>query len=216
MPLDSLLLRESERLIRTQRYINRVDIRPELILNNPDSVDVTVRVLDSWSLIPKGAITSSHANIELNERNFLGSGHEFDNEFKNRFSDGKNAYRFEYTIPNIKNTFLKTTLKYQIDLDNYYSKSINVERPFYSAFTKWAGGIYLDQQFRKDSLADANLNYAFQNFKYNSQDFWIGHAFSIFKGNTENNKTTNLVWTGRFLNIKFIESPTPEYVPIQF
>ncbi len=216
MPLDSLLLRESERLIRTQRYINRVDIRPELILNNPDSVDVTVRVLDSWSLIPKGAITSSHANIELNERNFLGSGHEFDNEFKNRFSDGKNAYRFEYTVPNIKNTFLKTTLKYQIDLDNYYSKSINVERPFYSAFTKWAGGIYLDQQFRKDSLADANLNYAFQNFKYNSQDFWIGHAFSIFKGNTENNKTTNLVWTGRFLNIKFIESPTPEYDPIQF
>jgi hypothetical protein len=215
-PLDSLLIKESERLIRTQRYINRVDIRPELIVNNPDSVDVTIRVLDSWSLIPQGAITSSQVNFELNERNFLGTGHEFDNEFKNRFSDGKNAYRFEYIVPNIKNTFLKTTLKYQIDLDNYYSKSIHVERPFYSPFTKWAGGIYLDQQFRKDSLADANLSYALQNFKYNSQDFWIGHAFSIFKGNTENNKTTNLIWTGRFLNIKYIESPTPEYDPIQF
>jgi hypothetical protein len=215
-PLDSLLVKESERLIRTQRYINRVDIRPELILNNPDSVDVNIRVLDSWSLIPTASITNSQVSVELNERNFLGSGHEFDNEFKSRFSDGKNAYRFEYIVPNIKNTFIKTTLNYHIDLDNYYGKSINVERPFYSAFAKWAGGIYIDQQFRKDSLPDINLNYAFQNLKYNSQDLWGAHAFSIFRGNTENNKTTNLILSGRFLNINYIESPTIDYDPIQF
>jgi hypothetical protein len=52
---------------------------------------------------------------------------------------------------NFKNTFIKTTVNYQIDLDDYYSKSINIERLFYSALTKWAG-IYLDTQFRKDTL----------------------------------------------------------------
>ena len=160
--------------------------------------------------------TSSQVSFELNDRNFLGSGHEFDNEFKNRFSDGKNAYRFKYIVPNIKNTFIKTTLSYQIDLDNYYSKSVNIERPFYSPFTKWAGGIYIDQQFRKDTLPDINLNYTLQNLKYNSQDFWMGHAFRIFKGNTENNKTTNLILSGRFLNIKYLESPAIEYDPIDF
>ena len=166
-PLDSLLVKESERLIRMQRYISRVDITPQLIPKNQDSVDIFIRVLDSWSIIPKGSISSSRSNFELNDRNILGSGHEFNNKFKNRFSDRKSAYSLAYTIPTIKNTFIKTTVSYSIDLEDYYSKSINFDRPFYSAFTKWAGGVYFDQQFRKDSLADSNAGFANQNFKHN-------------------------------------------------
>ena len=215
-PLDSLLVKESERLIRTQRYISRVNISPELTSENSDSVDVYIRVLDSWSIIPKGSISSSRTSFELNEHNFLGFGHEFDNRYTNRFSDGKSGYSLQYIVPNIKNTFIRTTLSYYIDLDNYYGKSINMERPFYSPFTKWAGGIYLDQQFRKDTLQDANLIYAKQNFKYDSQDFWMGRAFSIFKGNTVHDRTTNLILSGRFLNIKYLESPTVLYDPIDF
>jgi hypothetical protein len=215
-PLDSLLVKESERLIRTQRFVSRVSITPQLIKNNPDSVDVYIRVLDTWSIIPKGSISNSRTTFELNERNFLGSGHEFNNQYKNRFSDGKNAYNFAYIIPNIKNTFIKTTLNYHIDLDNYYAKSINIDRPFYSPFAKWAAGIYVDQQFRKDTLQDSNLIYANQNFKYNSQDLWAGHAFRLFKGNAEGDRTTNLILSGRFLNIKYIESPTVIYDPIDF
>lgn len=212
-PLDSLLVKESERLIRTQRYISRVDITPQLINKNTDSVDVFIRVLDSWSIIPKGSISSSRTNFELNDRNILGSGHEFNNKFRNRFSDGKSAYSLAYSIPNIKNTFIKTTVSYSIDLEDYYSKSINFDRPFYSAFTKWAGGVYFDQQFRKDTLPDSNLIFAYQNFKYNSQDLWLGHAFTILKGNTESDRTTNLVVAGRFLNVKYLESPIINYDP---
>ncbi|MBG6111559.1 hypothetical protein H4V97_000666 [Flavobacterium sp. CG_23.5] len=215
-PLDSLLLKESERLIRTQRYVNRVSITPQLIKNNSDSVDVSVRVLDSWSMIPRGSISSSRVTFEVNERNFLGSGHQFENKIRNRFSDGKTAYGLVYSIPNIKNTFIKTAVSYFVDLDNYYGKSINIERPFYSPLAKWAGGIYVDQQFRKDTLQDSNLIYAKQNFKYNSQDLWIGHAFKLFKGNTESDRTTNLILSGRFLNVKYIESPTIVYDPIDF
>lgn len=215
-PLDSLLVKESERLIRTQRFVSRVNISPKLIKNNPDSVDVYIRVLDTWSIIPKGSVSNSRATFELNERNFLGSGHEIDNEYKTRFSDGKKAYNLTYSIPNIKNTYIKTTFNYHIDLDNYYGKSINIDRPFYSAYTKWAAGIYIDQQFRKDTLQDSNLIYAKQNFKYNSQDLWVGHAFKLFKGNSESDRTTNLILSGRFLNIKYIESPTIVYDPIDF
>ena len=39
-PLDTLLLSESERLLRNQRYIRRVQIAPELISQSSDSVDV--------------------------------------------------------------------------------------------------------------------------------------------------------------------------------
>jgi hypothetical protein len=215
-PLDTLLVKESERLIRTQRYVTRVAISAELTAKNSDSVDVYIRVIDSWSLIPRASISGTRSSFELDERNFLGSGHEFDNKFTTRLEDGKNAYRVKYTIPNILNTFIKTTVSYQIDLDNYYGKSLNIERPFYSPFTKWAGGIYLDQQFRKDSLQDKNLVYQMQNFKYSSQDLWGGHSVRIFDGNTEDDRTSNLILTGRFLNVQYDERPAIAYDSISF
>ena len=215
-PFDSLLVKESERLIRAQRFINRVDIAAQIIPTSTDSVDITVRVLDSWSLIPKGAVSTSRIKFNLTERNILGSGHQFENQINNRFSDGKTAYNVAYTVPNIKNTFINTKVSYLLDLDQYYGKSIDINRPFYSPLTKWAGGIYLDQQFRKDTLLDTNLKFAFQNFKYNTHDLWAARSFSIFKGNSERERTTNLITSARFLHIKYLESPLIEYDPDDF
>jgi len=215
-PLDTLLIRESERLIRTQRYVNSVRISVEPVTQKSDSIDVTVFVLDSWSLIPNASASSSRTSFSLTERNFLGSGHEFSNRISTRLEDGKNAYSTRYTVPNIMNTFIKTDLSYQIDLDNYYGKSVNIERAFYSPFTKYAGGIYLDQQFRRDSLQNAGLDYEHQNFKYNSLDVWAGRAVRIFRGNSEDDRTTNLILSGRLLSTQFKESPTVEYDSINF
>ena len=215
-PLDSLLVKESVRLIRTQSYINRVAISTQLIAKNADSVDISIRVLDTWSLLPKVAFTDTKAKIQLNERNFFGSGHTIYSQFQKRYSDGKNAYNLEYVVPNIKNTFIKTTFNYFIDLENNQGKGINIDRPFYSPFAKWAGGVYLTQQFRTDTLPDINLVYAKHRFKYNSQDYWIGRAFKLSKGNSENDRVTNLIVSGRFLNVEYIESPTIEYDPIDF
>jgi hypothetical protein len=210
-PFDSLLVRESERLIRTQRFINRVDILPKLIENNVDSVDILIRVLDSWSLIPKGSASGSRINFALNERNILGSGHQFENQIRNRFIDGKTAYNTAYTIPNIKNTFIRTRVSYFIDQDDFYAKTIAIDRPFYSPLTKWAGGIFIDQQFRQDTLPDATLLFTRQNFKFNTHDFWAARSFKIFKGNTERERTTNLITSARFLNVQFTESPSILY-----
>ena len=210
-PFDSYLVKESERLIRAQRFINRVNITPETVSSSNDSVDISIRVLDSWSLVGKGSISGSRINFSIIERNIFGTGHQFENKFKNRFDDGKSAYAVAYSVPNIKNTFVNVKASYEIDLDNYYSKIIAIDRPFYSPLTRWAGGIYLDQQFRKDTLPDSNLIFASQNFKYSTHDFWAGRAFTIFKGNTERERTTNLILATRFLNVKYLESPVFEY-----
>lgn len=215
-PLDSLLVKESVRLIRAQSYINRVAISTKLIAKNGDSVDVFIRVLDTWSLLPRVSISDTKANFQLNDRNFFGSGHTLNSQYKKRYSDGKNAYNLEYVVPNIKNTFVKTAFIYFKDLDDNYGKTIAIERPFYSPFAKWAGGINLDQQYRSDTLSDVNLVYARQNFKYNSQDLWGGYAFRISKDSTENSRVTNLIVSGRFLNVKYIDSPTIVYDPIDF
>ncbi|OXA90359.1 hypothetical protein B0A62_19650 [Flavobacterium hydatis] len=212
-PYDAYKIQESERIIRSQKYINTVSIRGELPNVQSDSVDVTIRVLDSWSYIPKFSISSTQVGIGLKDKNFFGTGQQLEYKFTNRFSDGKNANDFTYTVPNIKNTFINVTAKYNNDLDNNYNKSINIERPFFSPLTRWAGGVYIGQQFRRDSLQGPDLKYSFQNFKYNSQDAWLGKAFPIFK---EKERKTNLIVSGRILNVDYIESPEPEYDPVGF
>ena len=215
-PLDSLLVKESVRLIRAQSYISRVAITSQLTAKNGDSVDVFIRVLDTWSLLPKIELTDSKANLQLNERNFYGSGHTLNSRYQKRYDDGKSACKLEYIVPNIKNTFIITKLNYFKDLDDNYGKTITVDRPFFSTFAKWAGGINIDQQYRSDTLADANLVYAKQRFKYNSQDFWGGYALRISKDSTENSRVTNIIVSGRFLNVNYLESPIVEYDPIDF
>ena len=215
-PLDSLLVKESERLIRTQRFINRVVISTQFVNKQRDSIDITIRVLDSWSIIPTGSISSSRLNLQLLERNFLGSGHEFDSDYTQRFSDNKVASKFRYTFPNFKNTFIRSAVSYERDLEDNYLKILNIERPFYSPFTKYAGGIYFDQQYKRDTLQKKDLSYEKQNFKINSQDFWLGKSIVIFNGNSENDRTTKLILTGRFLNINYIEKPKPEFDTISF
>ncbi len=101
-----------------------------------------------------------------------------------------------------------------MDLDNNYTKSINIERAFYSPLTKWAGGVFVGQNFRKDTLQAPDLTYAYQPFKNNFQDLWAGKATKVF--NDENSGITNLIVTGRFLNVNYSESPSDLYDPLHF
>jgi hypothetical protein len=215
-PLDSLLVKESERLIQRQRYIRNVSIKPIPIKNSKDSVDITITVLDSWSLIPTGLVSSTNGNLELTERNFLGMGHFFENNFKQRFEDNENGYGMRYIVPNFKNTFITTTLLYDIDFEDNYVKGVSIDRSFFSPFTRIAGGIGFEQRFYADSLKDANNVSALQNFKSETQDYWAGHSFRIFKGNTEDDRITNLVTTFRFRNTRYLERPELAYDTIQY
>lgn len=215
-PLDSLVAKESERLIRKQRYVRSVIIKPVEIPNSKDSIDISVRVLDSWSLIPSGSISGSKANFDLTERNFFGLGHEIENNITKRFDDGKTAYDAHYTINNIKNTFIKTTFAYENDLNNNITRSARIERQFFSPLTRLAGGAYFENRFYVDSLPDATSVFENQIFKLQTQQYWAGHSFKIFGGKSEDFRTTNLVTTIGYKNVAYFDSPTLQYDPSQF
>ncbi|RED27216.1 hypothetical protein BD847_1152 [Flavobacterium cutihirudinis] len=211
---DNYKVQESERLIRAQKYVTAVRITKQLAGQASDSVDVTIRVLDSWSTIPKFSISSNQMSIGFKEKDFFGSGQQLEYRYTNRFDDGRNGNEVTYTVPNIKNTYIGTTLYYKMDLDNNYLKSINVERLFYSPLTQWAGGVYVGQSFRKDTLQAPDMTFAFQPFKYNFQDFWGGKATKVHEDS--DNGITNLVTTARFLNVDYSESPSDVYDPTHF
>jgi len=213
-PYNAYKVQESERLIRAQKYVTAVRISNQLASPASDSVDVTIRVLDSWSTIPKFSISSNQVSVGVKEKDFFGSGQQLEYRFTNRFSDGQNANEATYTVPNIKNTYIKTVLNYKMDLDNNYNKSIDIERDFYSPLTKWGGGVFVGQNFRKDSLQAPDLTYAFQPFKYNFQDLWAGKASKVFED--DSNGITNLIVSGRFLNVNYSETPSEVYDPTHF
>jgi len=204
---DSLLVKESERMIRSQSYIQNVEVTAVLTSANSDSVDIFIRTTDLWSIVPKGAISNTRAKLELADRNIAGFGHTFSNSFTQNYVNGNTAFSTFYYIPNIHNTYISTRLAYAIDENRNYYKSLNIERKFFSPLTRWAGGIYVSQLKKPSWIYKNDTTRLFLNSKYTIQDYWAAAAWQVFNGNTETDRTTKLILSGRTLNIKYLEKP---------
>ncbi|MFA5329521.1 MAG: hypothetical protein WC384_17135 [Prolixibacteraceae bacterium] len=204
---DALLVKESERLVRSRDYVRDVSFFVKAASENSDSVDITIRVLDIWSLIPKGSTSTSGTTVNLTDKNFMGLGHSFQTIYTRNYTEGTNAFSTDYSIPNFRNTYIQTTLHYGIDGNKNSGKSLGFDRPFFSPLAKWAAGANFSQQFRNDSILTNNSFFVPQRFKYNMQDFWAGSAIRIFKGNSEYDRTTNFISTLRFLRVRYLEKP---------
>lgn len=189
---DSLLLKESERLIRTQRYVREVEITPIYLGLSSDSIDVKVRVLDSWSLIPNGSLSSNQSSVKLTERNLLGFGHQISGSLENRFSPKEQAIFARYTINNIKNSFIKLDLEYTNEFNNNSKRSVKISRPFYSVFARNAGGAAFENTLTSEffPLADSLVT---ESVKFEFQEYWYGRAFRLGKKITKDNVYTNLI-----------------------
>jgi hypothetical protein len=96
-PYSLLIIQQSECIIRAQKFVNRVSIKEEFAGDQSDSVDVTIRVLDSWSTRPQIAISTCQNSLGLNERFFFWNRQQFDYRFTNRKSDGTTANNLAYT-----------------------------------------------------------------------------------------------------------------------
>jgi len=207
-PFDSFSVKESERLIRSQKFVHDVYFYVGSAGPKSDSVDIFIRELDNWSIIPQVAISTSAMKIDITDKNFLGLGHEFQNVFSRNISTGINSFRTNYFIPNIKTTYINSNLHYQVDGYGNIRRSLAFDRPFYSPFAKWAGGISFATQVIRDSLVGKTPLYIPLNLKFKTQDFWAAKAIRIFNGSTEDELATNLIFSARFLRIRYLNKPT--------
>lgn len=205
--LDTLLIKENERVLRNNRYIRSAKITPVLIEKNNDSVDVYVRVLDTWSIIPTGAISSSKGNIEMTERNFLGIGHEVSYNYIKRFTDSKYAYNAKYLINNVFNSFGRIELQSNLDLNSRLNQKVRIERPFYSVYAKWAGGAYYDFDSYKQLFENQTAIATSQNIKSQNFQFWLGHSFRIDDEKNEDSRHTNLIITAGITQLSYLQRP---------
>jgi hypothetical protein len=210
-PFDSLLVKESERLVRSQGYVGDVlfDVMP--VEKATDSVDIYIRVLDKWSLIPEGSFSSIRVGLGFTENNFAGLGYVFQAGCVWNHSIGKNAVTTSYFIPNIRNSFISAALHYNIDEYKNFLTSVTVERPFYSPLARWAAGLNIAQQFQRDSFPDPVSGHVMQNLNFSTQDYWAGTANGILKGNTEDERSTKAIVAARYLRIRYLDKPDELY-----
>jgi hypothetical protein len=207
-PFNSFFVKESERLIRIQKFVHDVSFYVDSPKAKSDSVDIFIRELDNWSITGEAVFSSSQAKIGLTDNNFLGLGHEFQDVFARNISTGISAFRTNYFIPNIKTTYINSNLHYEIDGYGNIRRSLAIVRPFYSPYAKWAGGISFATRVKRDSLKPVNSLYIPLNLKFKTQDFWAAKAFHIFKGSTEEDFSTNLILSVRYLRIRYLQKPT--------
>jgi len=203
-PYDSLLVKESERLVRSMNYITDVSFYTVAVPETTDSVDIFIRELDSWSLIPGGSLSASRLNFKLRENNFIGMGHTFQNGILWNHSTSDFAFRMKYFIPNIRNTYINSTLLFGTDEYGNFIKSFAVDRPFFSPLAKWAAGVNFSQHHQKDSIWAINT----MRYKYNAQDYWAGSALPVFRGTSEYSRTTRFISAARIIRIHLIEKPS--------
>jgi hypothetical protein len=204
---DSLRVRESMRLVRSENYIREIFLLPVLV-DGTDSVDLFIRTYDVWSIIATGSASKTGFRINMKDKNFAGLGHQVQNDYSLNHTTGDYRNATDYVFLNIMKTYVNVSLHYDTDDRKNFNESLSLDRPFYSIFTKWAWGIYASQSFHRTLMYDTDSAAFDQNFRYNAQDYWLGKSWQLFKGQREDERTTSFISSARYYRVHYIEGPS--------
>ncbi len=195
--LDPVKIRESERLLRKTLFVKDLKIQVRNV-KGTDSVDVYILEQDLWTIVGGIDVLGEKTSATLEDRNFLGLGHNFRNQLIYFPGDGKKYVMGSYFVPSIKNTYISSAVYFNSSPDTF-TNGIGVNRPFFSPLTKWAGG--LDYFFRGSNvttggaLVESNLGLRYSDF-----DVWLGRSFPMDRSENEEGEKTNFILTGRYYN----------------
>lgn len=152
-PYSQRLLDESERILRSARYLYDASIKP--IALHDGQVDVLVTTRDVWTLNP-GISFGRHggkntSGFELEELNILGTGTSLSASHKSGLDRDSNA--LEFKDRHVGGSWVSLAVTYANNSDGS-TKALALERPFYALDTSWAAGINVLDDERIDSLYD--------------------------------------------------------------
>ena len=145
------VIEETERLLRSNRYLYDVSIRP--VAFHDGVVDIEVRTRDTWSLEPGGSFSrgggSNTTGLSLTERNFLGTGASV--SWSSGSSVDRSGREFEISHKQVFGNWTAFDYKTATFSDGS-ADSISLVRPFYSLDSRWALGGSAAQFDRLDSI----------------------------------------------------------------
>jgi len=153
-PLSVRLIDETERLLRTNRYLYDVQFRP--IAYHDGVVDIEVLTRDTWSLDPgfsagRSGGTNS-GGIHLREYNLLGTGVSIG------LGHSKNVDRSsnEFQLSNDRAFGSWTSVAYTLATNSDGKRdALAVVRPFYALDSRWTAGVTASKDNRLDAVYNA-------------------------------------------------------------
>tara|TARA_B100000929_G_scaffold230928_1_gene187352 strand:- start:1569 stop:3437 length:1869 start_codon:yes stop_codon:yes gene_type:complete len=217
-PLDSLLVLESERLLRRRNFIRRTLIRPEEISKASDSVDLHIYVLDSWSLGVDGDISANKGELRVREYNFFGLGHQYSTAYKQDFKNQENVgFTLGYKAQNLYNTYINAEVFRDVEIDQSYLNLARVNRTFYSPLTRWAGEISVEKRRYYENFYDQNLDSIIRKpLKTEGFNIWGGYAIPLKKRTEKGDLPTNFIVAARYANTEYLKKPNEKVDSVAF
>jgi len=143
-------LDESERILRTNRYIQDVTVKA---VDGPDgAVNVEVETSDVWTLMPKIALSRSggqnKTGIGIKEMNLLGTGMAVEMLYKSDVD--RDSLRLKFADRNVRGSWYALRAQYADNSDGS-SGLLVIEKPFYSLRSTAAHGIIVENDDRVES-----------------------------------------------------------------
>jgi outer membrane protein assembly factor BamA len=152
---ETRLLEESARSLRAVGFLADVTIEPSDYDPATNSVEIDVRVRDSWTLAADLKFRHSGGASEwgagLEDGNLLGMGKELKVSYRS-FVDRDEMF-FGYVDPNLLGTRARLDAVYT-DASDGYRHQLGIERPFYALDTRWSLGTSLHDEERIDKMYD--------------------------------------------------------------
>jgi hypothetical protein len=171
-PYSPRLLEESERILRSARYLYDASVRP--VAWHDGRVDVAVTTRDVWTLNPGvsygrrgGANTYG---FELEELNILGTGTSL--SLSQKSGVDRDSTLLEYKDPHLGDTWASLRARYSDNSDGSL-RNLAVQRPFYALDSRWAAGAEVLDDQRVDSLYDrGKVVDKFRTHERSAEAFW--------------------------------------------
>ena len=174
-PLKVRLIDETERVLRSNRYLYDVRIRP--VAYRDGVVDIEVATRDSWTLDPgisagrAGGANSS--SVSLREYNLLGTGIAVSYGRSNNVDRSSN----EFQISNDRAFGGWTSLSYSLAKNSDGQRqAIKIAQPFYALDTRWAAGFTAARDDRIDAIYNAGSVASQYRYRQNQAEVFGGRS----------------------------------------
>jgi hypothetical protein len=219
--LNAFKLADNERYLRNLSFITDARIYVINALKSEDSVDLLVVTKDQFEY--GGRLSRLSPNTfaaSIYNDNLLGAAQNVLVGFSwNKDYSPEWLSEIRYTKYNFAGSFTDISVGYsslnnQNPIDtSVYERSyyLNIDRPLYSSWAKFTGGISLASN---SSINIRNLDdTVYRNYAYNISDVWVGYNFrNQFRKDGRVSSRPNMAITARTYRQEFTRTPTQEMV----
>lgn len=180
-PLSVRLLDETERLLRSNRYLYDVQFRPVALHDGVVEIEVLTR--DTWTLDPGvSAGRSGGANssgIHLKEYNLLGTGTSV--SLGRSTNVDRTSNEFQFSNDRAFGTWTSLSYSHASNSDGRRDAA-SVVRPFFALDARWAAGVMASKDDRIESIYNAGNVVSQYRHRLNQAEVFGGWSPGLVDG----------------------------------